>query len=131
MNKYALLILLPFFLFPACDPGAETIIEIKNNTSFNLHITFSNDYLSRDIDVKENESNFLSLRSLGGFKDPNNEFIKIIFIDSDSEEVIKELILNEDDKLFEFIKAENHGKRIVNWKGFYIINIDNDLLIEH
>jgi len=107
---------------PVEDSTSTTEIEVINESSYGLHIEFE-DIFSRnwfeEINVKKGESFTFFISDIGGKdgvkpRNPNNEVGKIIFINSETNEIIKEIINNN---LFELIKSLDdyeHYKLYVN-----------------
>ncbi|MCL2593728.1 MAG: hypothetical protein FWD82_10260 [Defluviitaleaceae bacterium] len=116
------------------DPYIETEIEIKNESSFNLHITFKSIHFGaggfeRQFDVKKEASVVFWLTS--GQKsegvqprNPNKENIYINIFNADTKRLLKQL--ENDSSLFEFIKSDNRDNII----DYYIFKITDELLSE-
>ncbi|MCL2593727.1 MAG: hypothetical protein FWD82_10255 [Defluviitaleaceae bacterium] len=114
--------------FVATDWAADTEIEIINDSSYNLNITFERipPYSGFDGEIyllKTETALFYLWSGLGG-KDvkpvnPNNERVKIIFLNIDTGVIIKEMENSE--YVFTFIKEEPY-------KAYYQFKISDDLL---
>jgi hypothetical protein len=111
------------------DWSAHTEIEIINGSSYNLYIAFEeiSPYLgfNEEIYLLKNESIlFYIWTGLGGKdtkpRNPNNEKVKITFLNIDTEEIIKEMENSEN--MFKFIRSEEY-------KAYYQFKITDDLLL--
>jgi hypothetical protein len=118
-----------FFIVGCVDYGANTEIEIINDSSYNLHITFEeiSPYLgfNGEIYLLKNESlSFHIWAGLGGKdikpRNPNNEKVKIIILNIDTGEIIKEMENTEN--TFICIREEAY-------KAYYQLKITDDFLL--
>lgn len=114
----------------AKDYGADTEIEIINNSSYNLNITFEeiSPYYGfiGEIYLLKTESGLFHLGTGLGGKDikpinPNDARVKIIFLNIDTGKILKEI--NSNENTFTFIKEETYN-------AYYQFKISDDLLHE-
>lgn len=120
-----------FFIGCSSDSYFTANITIKNESSYNLHITIKNipadnfvgenDY---QFNVKRNESKYFYLRtgqkSKGGKNyDPNKVQMYINIFNSDTKALIKQL--QNDHNLFEYIYSDSSV-------DFYVFKITDELL---
>jgi hypothetical protein len=142
MKKIVLMNMKSLGLFIACffafflagcvmsDNEAVTDIKLINESSHDLFISFeinssyspNNGYAG--ISVRQNTSFSFSIRTGDGGKspparNPNNEVVKIVFSNSDTGEVIKELENNK--KAFKFLSSED-------LRAWYELRITDELL---
>ena len=118
--------------YPEPDPYIETEIEIKNESSYNLHITFKSipsgsGGFNRQFDVEKEKSVVFWLtagQKSEGVKNrnPNKEAVYINIFNSDTKRLIKQL--QNDNNLFEFIKSSNKDNII----DYYLFKITDELL---
>jgi hypothetical protein len=117
------------FIVGCVDYSAHTEIEVINESSYNLHITFEeiSPYLgfNEEIYLLKSESVLFYIWSgLGGKeikpRNPNAEKVKIVFMNIDTGEIIKETENSEN--MFKFIRAEAY-------KAYYRLKITDDLLL--
>jgi len=117
-----------FLINCTSDPWIETEIEIKNESAYNLHITFKkilpNSGFNGNINLNKEESYIFWLEaghSSEGVKprNPNNENVKINVFDSDTKRLLKEM--SNEYNLFEFIKSDNY-------MDYYLFKITDVLL---
>lgn len=128
-NIFYFVCFVSLFLINGCsDPWIGTEIEIKNESVYNLHITFKNiihnSGFNREIDIKKGETAVFGLSSgqkSEGVKpsNPNNENVKINVFDSDTKKLLKEMYCQ--DNLFEFIRSDSDT-------DYYVLKI-TDILI--
>jgi len=132
MKKLSLCIICCAFLFLiSCiqrDWAADTEIEIINDSSYNLNITFEEISPYRgftgEIYLLKTESSLFYIWTGLGSKDikpinPNDEKVNIKFLNIDTGEIIKEMENTED--MFTFIREEPY-------KAYYQFKINDDLL---
>jgi len=115
------------------DPYIETEIEIKNESSYNLHITFKSipsgsGGFNGQFDVEKEKSVVFWLtagQKSEGVKNrnPNEEAVYINIFNSDTKRLIKQL--QKDNNLFEFIKSSNEDNII----DYYLLKITDELLL--
>jgi hypothetical protein len=118
---------------PDPDPYIETKIEIKNESSNNLHITLKSipsgsGGFNEQFDVGKEKSVVFYLRAgltSEGVKhrDPNKEAVYINIFNSDTKKLIKQL--QNDNNLFEFIKTYTDHSIFY----YYIFKITDELLL--
>ena len=110
------------------DYGADTAIEIINDSSYNLNIAFNEippySGFTDEVYLLKTESSFIHIFSGLGGKDikpvnPNDEKVNIVFLNIDTGEKIKEMENSKD--IFKFIRAETY-------KAYYQLKITDDLL---
>jgi hypothetical protein len=116
------------FVIDCGDYSADTIIEIINDSSYNLNIAFEeippySGFTDEVYLLKTESISILIWSGLGG-KDikpvnPNDKKVNIIFLNIDTGEVIKEMENSED--MFKFIRAEDY-------EAYYQLKITDDLL---
>ena len=114
------------------NPHIETEITVKNESSYNLHITFkeipsNSGGFNSQFDVEKGKSVVFWLeagRKNEGVKNrnPNKEAVYINIFNSDTKELIKQL--QNDNNLFEYIKSDSTG----NITDYYIFKITDELL---
>ena len=117
-------------ILTSCDPSAESIIEITNNSPYDLRISFETGERGyEDINLKLNESASFSLFKAGGYREPYYEVSSISFSDIDTGESIKNLPIDNDNQLFELTEVKRE-KNIITYKSkaYFSIIITDDLL---
>jgi hypothetical protein len=113
--------------FVSCDTSNDTVVDVINSSSHDLHIIFikSKDAFSSaniEMDLRKGETGiFHLLIHLGPDSplDPNRQIEKIVFLNLDTEEIIKEL---KNNKLFVFLYSSGSPKT-----DYYKLEITDDL----
>jgi hypothetical protein len=134
MKKITFIQICIFILFiNSCDSGSQTIIEVINNSSYNLHITINLKYAYSsnrdyyDIYVNKDESSILKLVYAGGIHNPNEQIGNIIFRNLHTEEIINEIILNGNN-IFEYLRTENTGVANSHNISYFQLIINDNML---
>ena len=136
-------------LFVGCvDYGSESMINIKNESSYDLRLTFfyhaqlTNIYPSYqpfDYDIEKHSTfSFRLLGDLGSSiaPDPNWEYAKIIFYDlNDNETILKDIEINDFDFINQNYIQINKPFQLIETKDYkyyqeavYFFEITDDLL---
>jgi len=111
--KKIILLALVVSLFASCDKSSMMDANIKNNTSQNLSLIFFRTSESNDsIQLESNQTILFQddFSSTGGFLTPNLSQFDSIYIQNQSDEILK------------VFKENTEGKNIYNVDEFWIFN---------
>jgi hypothetical protein len=108
-----------------CDIGSETEVEVKNISSYDLHIKFtSKESEYNEIDIIKDESGLIILTDgLNRPRNPNDEVEKITFYNLDNNEFIIEI--NKNKNLF---KETYFNMKSDPQRAKYLLEITDELL---
>jgi len=122
---FCVIYLLLLFLIYGCDASTFTVITVKNESSCNLRIQFSNGGIVEDgykvIDLEKNESTAFGLSGFGPStpRDPNYEISIISLLNLDTNDVVE---VNVNKSLF--IRTVSEGQ-----KAEYLLLINDAMII--
>ena len=131
---FCLICFLALIFIIGCDPGGASVIEIVNNSTYDLHINFiprghyspNND--KNEFALNKNETKSLRLTSMGGYPEPHETFEKLIFMDLTSGEIIREIDVDKTG-VFELIRVDRKKRGFTYHRTAYFkYEINNNLL---